>query len=136
MGKADGRALGDGISQRRADPAASKPTVRGKLRRTNVIRGACADDARRSTSTSWPDPRLVRGGLCDCSLALRVIPRAGRAAGLHLGRPHNGNGAFPAADARRPALDNRIAKAPCCRMILTAIERDPLWVEIRRRIES
>ena len=65
LGSPDRRALGYGVSGRRAAAAPSEPALRGGARRAGAVRRALAVDARRRAEAAGPRHRRVRGRLCD-----------------------------------------------------------------------
>ena len=63
VGPADRRALGDGVSGRRAAAAPSEPALRGGARRARAVRRARAADPRRRAEAAGPDHRRLRARL-------------------------------------------------------------------------
>src|SRR3954447_10587984 len=90
--------MGDGVSQWRGAAAPSEPALRGGAGRHPVIPDPRADDPRRRVETARADPRQLHRVLRGGAHRRRILPRAGPAARIPVGRIDHGHAAVGADD--------------------------------------
>src|SRR6266446_5260786 len=90
--------MGDGVSQWRPPAAPSQPALRGGARRNSAVYDPGGDDSPWRLEAAGSDPRQLHRDLRFCAYHRRILPGAGPAARIFVGRADHGYAAVAADD--------------------------------------
>src|SRR6266478_9630345 len=137
--------MGDGVSQWRPPAAPSQPALRGGAGRYPAVYDPGGDDPPWRVEAAGPDPRQLHRDLRDCAYYRRILPGAGPAARIFVGRADYGYAVVGADDHCRSHPDcdgmaqdaGAFAKVDLRQESRQAVtEYSPLQSEIKKLIKS